>query len=71
MTSVTGGWTVDADRERCIGSGSCAFSVPEVFDVDDSGRVVVIGRPTPGDERVRDAVEHCPTSALRLVEESP
>jgi len=68
VTSVTGGWRVEADRERCIGSGSCAFAVPEVFDVDDSGRVVVIGEPTVGDERVRDAVEHCPMGALRLIE---
>jgi ferredoxin len=60
---------VEADRDRCIGSGTCAFAVPEVFDVDDTGRVVVLGSPAPDDQRVRDAVEHCPTSALTLLEE--
>jgi ferredoxin len=69
VTSVTLHWTVEADRDRCIGSGTCAFAVPEVFDVDDSGRVVLIGSPEPGDDRVREAVEHCPTSALTLLEE--
>jgi ferredoxin len=66
---VTLRWTVEADRDRCIGSGTCAFAVPEVFDVDDTGRVVLIGSPEPGDDRVREAVEHCPTSALTLLEE--
>ena len=63
-----GGWVVEADRERCIGSGSCAFAAPDVFDVDGSGRVVVVGPVTPGDERVRDAVANCPMDALRLIE---
>jgi len=28
-----GGWVVDADRDRCIGSGSCAFAAPDVFSM--------------------------------------
>jgi len=65
---VSGGWTVETDRERCIGSGTCAFTVPDVFDVDGTGRVVVIGAVVAGDERVRTAVDNCPMRALRLVE---
>ena len=64
-----GGWVVDADRDRCIGSGSCAFAAPDVFDVDAGGRVVVLGPAVAGDERVRDAVESCPVDALQLIEE--
>ena len=60
---------VTADRERCIGSGSCAFTAPDVFDVDESGRVVVTGDVSPGDERVTNAIEGCPTDALGLFEE--
>jgi ferredoxin len=43
--------------------------VPEVFDVDDTGLVVLKGPVTAGDERVREAVENCPVSALTLVVE--
>ena len=66
---MTETWRVEADRARCIGTGSCAFTAPDVFDVDDAGRVAVIGSVVPGDEQVRLAVEHCPTGALRLVVE--
>lgn len=65
---VNGGWVVAADRDRCIGSGSCAFAAPDVFDVDVGGRVVLTSAVVAGDERVRDAVEGCPVDALRLVE---
>jgi ferredoxin len=66
---VSSGWIVKTDRSRCIGSGSCAFAVPEIFDVDDTGLVVVKGPVNAGDERVREAVENCPVSALALVVE--
>lgn len=65
---MSGGWVVEADRERCIGSGQCAFLAPDVFDVDETGRVVIVGPAVDGDERVQEAVAHCPTEALRLIE---
>lgn len=65
---MPGGLNVEADRDRCIGSGVCAFAAPDVFDVDATGRVVVLGPADLGDERVRNAVADCPTEALRLIE---
>ena len=62
-------WLVEADVDRCIGSGACVFTAPEVFDVDDTGRVTLIGPVVTGDEQIRTAVENCPTDALRLIEE--
>jgi ferredoxin len=64
---VSGGWVVETDRDRCMGTGTCAFTAPDVFDVDDSGRVVVIGTVVAGDERVREAVAGCPMEALKLI----
>jgi ferredoxin len=49
-----------------MGTGTCAFTAPEVFAVDESGRVVVIGAVVTGDERVREAVAGCPMEALKL-----
>lgn len=52
-----------------MGTGACAFAVPDVFDVDAEGRAVVAGPVTPGDERIREAIADCPVGALRLIEE--
>lgn len=60
-----------ADRERCIGSGACAFTAPDVFDQDDTdGRVVILNSaPTEKlQNSVLDAVRGCPVSALELLE---
>ena len=61
-------WSVEIDRDRCMGSGVCAFTAPDVFDVDATGRAVLVGVVQHGDERVREAVADCPVSALRLIE---
>jgi ferredoxin len=66
---VSRGWVIETDRERCIGSGMCAFTAPDVFDVDGEGRVVIIGSVHAGDGRLREAVDNCPMDALRLIED--
>lgn len=65
---------IEVDRERCVGSGMCAFSVPGVFDQsDDDGRVVLlVENPEPEDiEAVKDAVSLCPSGALSLYDTPP
>jgi ferredoxin len=62
---------VAADREMCIGSGNCVFSAPAVFDQDDDEGLVVLLTANIGPQdldAVRDAVVHCPSGALRIVE---
>jgi ferredoxin len=63
---MASGWQVEVSRERCMSTGACAFSVPEVFALDEAGISTVIGE-VDGSERVRNAVEECPAAALRLV----
>ena len=57
--------TIEADRDRCVGSGTCEMLAPDVFEVGDDGMVTVL-RPDDAGEPVRDAVQQCPTQALRL-----
>ncbi|GAA1518267.1 ferredoxin [Nocardioides humi] len=57
---------VQADVERCQGHGRCALLAPDVFDVDDLGKVLVL-RKEVGDELAGDvdeAVTSCPEAAL-------
>jgi ferredoxin len=63
---------VAADRDVCIGSGNCVLVAPQVFDQDDDEGLVVVlttSEVDPSDAgAVRDAVAHCPSRALRLVD---
>lgn len=56
------------DRSRCTGLGICESIVPERFEVDDSGELIVHDdRVTPDTSAgIEDAVRGCPTSALSL-----
>ncbi|HJR25052.1 MAG TPA: ferredoxin [Acidimicrobiales bacterium] len=56
------------DPARCSGSGNCAYWAPGVFDVGDDGIAVVLTDPGEHLDRVRLAVQHCPTNAITLRE---
>jgi ferredoxin len=61
---------ITIDREQCMGSGNCAFWAPGTFDVDDDMKAIVIDPDGDSVEKVRNAVEACPTHALALVDEA-
>ena len=57
---------VRADRDKCMGSGNCAFHAPNTFDIDDEMKVVIVDPHGDPDDRLRLAVEGCPTLALSI-----
>lgn len=61
---------VEIDRDSCIGSGNCLFWASHTFDLDDDARVVIIEQSGDPDDRIRTAVEGCPSKALSIVEDS-
>lgn len=61
---------IATDRERCVGSGSCVWLEPAVFDQDKKdGRVRLrTTEPAPTyHENVHEAVGQCPTGAVYVV----
>jgi ferredoxin len=62
---------ITIDRERCMGSGNCAFWAPSTFDIDDDMKVVLVAPDADPIDKVRNAVEACPTHALGLVDSEP
>jgi ferredoxin len=66
---VTATWHVEVDRDRCMGTGACAFALPGLFTVGDDGKARIIGTADQDDKAVADVVGECPTAALRLVSE--
>ncbi len=61
---------IDADPEVCIGAGLCALRIPEVFDQDDDGTVILVREnPHPTYRAaVEEAVRSCPSGAIRLLD---
>ncbi len=58
---------IEIDRDRCVGSGNCVFWAPGTFDLDDDGQSVVVDPTGDPDDRIRVAVEGCPSKAISVV----
>jgi ferredoxin len=56
------------DRAKCTGLGLCESVAPELFEVDDSGDLILLQEEIADDQRadMDSAVSSCPTAALRL-----
>lgn len=54
------------NADQCIGDGICVDTCPEVFEMRDDGLAYVIADPVPADveDKVKEAVEACPTVAI-------
>lgn len=59
---------VVADVDACQGYANCLVAEPEMFDLGDDGKVVVLAEALAHTDlqRVKAAVASCPASALRL-----
>ena len=62
------GLKVVVDMNVCQDHGQCVFAAPEVFELDDNGRLVVLVEEP--DESLRSAVEDaadvCPVQAITI-----
>jgi ferredoxin len=60
------------DEALCAGHGLCLSTAPDVFDCDDDGINVAVGKSVelePGLETAaREGAEACPEQAIRLFE---
>ncbi|MEV4561329.1 ferredoxin [Kitasatospora sp. NPDC049285] len=68
MTAPAGSVRISVDRTRCVGSGQCVMTAPELFDQDDDGFIVVLD-PEPGPDLLvgaRTAAQLCPGSVVTL-----
>ncbi|CAJ1504504.1 ferredoxin [[Mycobacterium] burgundiense] len=59
---------VAVDLDKCIGTGMCEASAPNVFQVGDDGQAQVrTAKVAPEDlDAAKEAVANCPTGALTL-----
>lgn len=60
----------DVDESLCIGDGICVDICPEVFEMRDDNLAHVINE-SPDEslsDKVREAADACPTSAINIEE---
>jgi ferredoxin len=61
---------VTVDRALCIGSGDCVDTTPDVFQLDDEDKAVVVDPDGASVDDVIVAAGNCPVSAIFVVGES-
>lgn len=61
---------ITVDRQRCASIGLCESVAPDLFQIDDDGVLTLVREDVSADEldKVRIAVDDCPTCALSLQE---
>ena len=67
MPDAGSAWWIEVDRELCMGSGMCIVYAPGTFAHDDETKAVVVDPAGDPIDAIRNAVQACPTSALRLL----
>lgn len=60
---------VKVDPDECISCGACICIAPDVYDWDEDGKAKAIEGDVPQDqeEAAREALESCPTEAIKEV----
>lgn len=57
---------IEIDRDLCIGAASCVAVSPEVFDLDEENKAVLVNPRGADDETILLAAWSCPTRAIKL-----
>jgi ferredoxin len=60
---------VEVDRGLCIGSGDCVDAAPDVFQLDDEDKAVVVDPDGAPIDDVLTAAQGCPVSAIFVIGE--
>ncbi len=61
---------VQVDRALCIGSGDCVDTAPDVFQLDDEDKAVVVDPDGAPVDDVLEAAGNCPVTAIFVVGET-
>jgi ferredoxin len=60
---------ISVDRALCIGSGDCVDTAPNVFQLDEEDKAVVVDPDGASVNEVIEAAGNCPVSAIFVVGE--
>ena len=57
---------VIVDQKLCIGCGLCASMLPDVFEMDDSGKSRVKKEDGAPLEKIKEIADMCPARAIKV-----
>ena len=60
---------ITVDRGLCIGSGDCVDTAPDVFQLDEEDKAVVVDPDGASLDDILSAAGNCPVSAIFVVGE--
>ena len=60
---------ITVDRSLCIGSGDCVDTAPNVFQLDEEDKAVVVDPDGAAVDEIVQAAANCPVSAIFVVGE--
>ena len=60
---------ITVDRALCIGSGDCVDTAPDVFQLDEEDKAVVVDPDGADVDDVIQAAGNCPVSAIFVIGE--
>ena len=63
------GYRIVVDREKCQGIGACVGAAPDVFEIDNEGKAIVINAEGDDDETILLAAEACPLEAISVYDD--
>ena len=55
---------IEVDRALCIGSGDCVDTAPDVFQLDEEDKAVVVDPDGAETDTVLEAAGNCPVTAI-------
>jgi ferredoxin len=61
---------ITVDRALCIGSGDCVDTAPDVFQLDDEDKAVVVDPDGAPLDDILSAAGNCPVSAIFVADET-
>jgi ferredoxin len=60
---------VEVDRGLCIGSGDCVDTAPDVFQLDQEDKAVVVDPDGASTDDILEAAQNCPVTAISVAGE--
>ena len=60
---------IEVDRGLCFGFGDCVSTLPDVFDLDEEDKAIVLDADAAGVEDIAEAAQNCPVDAIILIDE--